>query len=33
MARAYGKLKQALWTDSAWLKLTADAQWLYAYLV
>jgi hypothetical protein len=33
VAREYGKLKKSRWRDSHWAKLTADAQWLYTYLL
>lgn len=29
----YGKLRIDRWREAEWLKLTADAQWLYDYLV
>ena len=31
--RQYGKLPKANWGEDAWTGLTADAQWLYTYLV
>jgi hypothetical protein len=33
MAREYGKLRKSRWRDDDWLKLSADAQWLYTYLL
>ncbi|HZU46174.1 MAG TPA: hypothetical protein VFA16_02775 [Mycobacterium sp.] len=33
MAREYGKLKKSRWRNNDWLKLTADAHWLYTYLL
>jgi hypothetical protein len=32
-ARQFGKLLKANWAKDAWTNLSADAQWLYAYLV
>jgi hypothetical protein len=32
-ARQYGKLLKTNWREDAWTSLTADAQWLYAFLV
>jgi hypothetical protein len=32
-ARQYGKLLKTNWREDAWTGLTADAQWLYAFLV
>jgi hypothetical protein len=32
-ARQYGKLPRARWGEHTWTNLTADAQWLYVYLV
>jgi hypothetical protein len=32
-ARQYGKLPRARWGEHAWTSLSADAQWLYMYLV
>jgi len=29
----YGKLRIGCWRESDWVKLSADAQWLYEYLV
>lgn len=33
MPGAYGKLKRERWRHDGWLKLPADAQWLYMYLL
>ena len=32
-ARQYGKLPRARWGEERWTNLSADAQWLYVYLV
>jgi hypothetical protein len=32
-ARDYGKLRVGRWRETEWLKLSADAQWLYVFLV
>ena len=32
-ARQYGKLLKTSWREDSWTSLTADAQWLYAFLL
>jgi hypothetical protein len=32
-ARDYGKLRVGRWRETEWLKLSADAQWLYVFLI